>query len=154
MFFSRTCAVIFLTLMATLWLPPRPVLWKAFNRCWVFKTWREYFKFSYLNEAVLAPEKKYIFVEFPHGVFPMSELIAGSLCQAIWPFFNIYSVAADSVFKIPFWRHFVAWMGSVPASSRNFKKVLSWGNVAVIVGGIAGERIGDSHRDARSPGSV
>jgi hypothetical protein len=34
---------------------------------WVFKTWREYFSFSYLNEAVLDPQKKYIFVEFPHG---------------------------------------------------------------------------------------
>jgi 1-acyl-sn-glycerol-3-phosphate acyltransferase len=68
----------------------------------------------------------------------MSELIAGSLCQAIWPFFNIYSVAADSVFKIPFWRHFIAWMGSVPAGHKNFKRVLGMGNVAVIVGGIAG----------------
>lgn len=68
----------------------------------------------------------------------MSELIAGSLCQAIWPFFNIYSVAADSVFKIPFWRHFIAWMGSVPAGQKNFKRVLGKGNVAVIVGGIAG----------------
>lgn len=47
------------------------------HRSWVFKTWREYFHFSYLNEATLDPEKTYIFVEFPHGVFPMSELIAG-----------------------------------------------------------------------------
>jgi 2-acylglycerol O-acyltransferase 2 len=44
----------------------------------VFKTWREYFHFSYLNESTLDPEKTYIFVEFPHGVFPMSELIAGT----------------------------------------------------------------------------
>lgn len=43
----------------------------------MFKTWREYFHFSYLNEATLDPNKTYIFVEFPHGVFPMSELIAG-----------------------------------------------------------------------------
>jgi hypothetical protein len=43
----------------------------------VFKTWREYFHFSYLNESTLDPDKTYIFVEFPHGVFPMSELIAG-----------------------------------------------------------------------------
>jgi 2-acylglycerol O-acyltransferase 2 len=44
----------------------------------VFKTWREYFHFSYLNESTLDPAKTYIFVEFPHGVFPMSELIAGA----------------------------------------------------------------------------
>jgi hypothetical protein len=54
-------------------------------RSWVFKTWREYFHFSYLNESTLDPEKTYIFVEFPHGVFPMSELIAGKLnvCQLL-----------------------------------------------------------------------
>jgi hypothetical protein len=62
----------------------------------------------------------------------------GTLCQAIWPFFNIYSLAASSVFSIPFWRHFVAWIGAVPATSGNFKKLLSKGSVAVIVGGIAG----------------
>lgn len=38
---------------------------------------REYFQFSYLNEAVLNSKKNYIFTEFPHGVFPLSELIAG-----------------------------------------------------------------------------
>jgi hypothetical protein len=43
----------------------------------IFKTWREYFHFSYLNESTLDPAKNYIFVEFPHGVFPMSELVAG-----------------------------------------------------------------------------
>eukprot|EP00882_Tetradesmus_deserticola_P018110 GHRQ01019435.1.p1 GENE.GHRQ01019435.1~~GHRQ01019435.1.p1 ORF type:complete len:285 (+),score=101.13 GHRQ01019435.1:382-1236(+) len=62
---------------------------------------------------------------------------AGTLCQAIWPFFNIYAVAASSVFSIPFWRHFIAWLGGVPATPGNFKKVLKKGSVAVIVGGIA-----------------
>jgi 2-acylglycerol O-acyltransferase 2 len=46
-------------------------------------------------------------------------------------------VAASSVFSIPFWRHFIAWLGGVPATPGNFKKVLKKGSVAVIVGGIA-----------------
>lgn len=62
---------------------------------------------------------------------------AGTLCQAIWPFFNIYSLAASSVFSIPFWRHFIAWLGSVEATPANFKRILKRGSVAVIVGGIA-----------------
>jgi 2-acylglycerol O-acyltransferase 2 len=41
------------------------------------------------------------------------------------------------VFSIPFWRHFIAWLGGVPATPGNFKKVLKKGSVAVIVGGIA-----------------
>lgn len=64
-------------------------------------------------------------------------LPAGTLCQAIWPFFNIYSLAASSVFSIPFWRHFIAWLGSVEATPANFKRILKRGSVAVIVGGIA-----------------
>jgi 2-acylglycerol O-acyltransferase 2 len=46
-------------------------------------------------------------------------------------------VAASSVFSIPFWRHFIAWMGSVPATRGNFKRILKKGSVAVVVGGIA-----------------
>lgn len=61
----------------------------------------------------------------------------GTLCQAIWPFFNIYSLAASSVFSIPFWRHFIAWLGSVEATPGNFRRILKKGSVAVIVGGIA-----------------
>ncbi|KAI8473144.1 MAG: diacylglycerol acyltransferase-domain-containing protein [Monoraphidium minutum] len=136
-FFSRTCLMVWVAIMSTLLLPPKPVLWTAFCQCWAFKTWREYFNFSYLNETLLDNKKTFIFVEFPHGVYPMSELIAGTLCQAIWPSFNIYSVAASSVFSIPFWRHFIAWMGSVPATRGNFKRILKKGSVAVVVGGIA-----------------
>ena len=29
---------------------------------------------SYLNETLLDPRKTFIFVEFPHGVYPMSEV--------------------------------------------------------------------------------
>ena len=34
----------------------------------MFKTWRDYFSFSYLFEEHLDHSKTYIFVEFPHGV--------------------------------------------------------------------------------------
>ena len=49
----------------------------------------------------------------------------------------VYSVAASSVFYIPLWRHFIAWIGSLPATKQNFKKLLSKGSCAVVVGGIA-----------------
>lgn len=34
-------------------------------------------------------------------VFPMGPLLAGTLCQVIFPNFNIFSLAASSVFSIP-----------------------------------------------------
>lgn len=48
-----------------------------------------------------------------------------------------FPAAASSVFSIPMWRHFIAWMGSVPATRGNFKRILKKGSVAVVVGGIA-----------------
>jgi 2-acylglycerol O-acyltransferase 2 len=124
-------------LVSTVFLPAKPVLWPAFNRLWVFRTWREYFHFSCLFEVVLEPNKHYIFTEFPHGVYPMGPLVAGTLMQTLFPDWSIYSVAASSVFKIPLWRHFISWIGSRPATSKNFKALLQKGSVAVIVGGIA-----------------
>ena len=45
-FFSRGALLVFAGIMSTLLLPPRPVLWTAFCRSPVFRTWREYFNFS------------------------------------------------------------------------------------------------------------
>jgi hypothetical protein len=45
----------------------KPVLWPAWNRLWVFKTWREYFKYSYCFEVKLDPRRRYILFEAPHG---------------------------------------------------------------------------------------
>jgi hypothetical protein len=33
------------------------------------------------------------------------------MCQTFFPEAAIYSVAASSVFHIPLWRHFIAWIG-------------------------------------------
>ncbi len=58
---------ILVALWATTLLPAKPILWRAFCASWVFKTWRDYFNFSYLNEEIMDSSKTYIFVEFPHG---------------------------------------------------------------------------------------
>lgn len=65
--FYVTPRYILLAIFSTLALPAKPVLWTAFNAHPVFRTWREYFKFSYLFEEILDDEKRFVFVEFPHG---------------------------------------------------------------------------------------
>ncbi len=57
------CRYVVLALLSTLALPAKPVLWPAFNRLWLFKTWRHYFHYSFLVEEPLDPNKRYIFVE-------------------------------------------------------------------------------------------
>ncbi|GAX82788.1 hypothetical protein CEUSTIGMA_g10214.t1 [Chlamydomonas eustigma] len=136
-FFSRTALYIVIALLSTLALPARPVLWPWFNRLWVFKTWREYFRYSFLFEEKLERGKKYVLAEFPHGSFPIGPIVAGTLVQTMFPDDPVYSVAASSVFYIPLWRHFISWIGSLPATKENFKKLLHKGSLAVVVGGIA-----------------
>ena len=61
--FRRWCLCVLLALFATTFLPAKPVLWTAFCQSRVFRTWREYFSYSFLNEALLDAKKHYIFVE-------------------------------------------------------------------------------------------
>lgn len=146
-FFSKAAMYLVLALLGTLLLPARPVLWPAFNRLWVFKTWREYFRYSYLFEEKLERGKKFILVEFPHGSFPIGPIVAGTLIQTMFPDDPVYSVAASSVFYVPVWRHFIAWIGSLPATKENFKKLLKKGSIAVIIGGIAEMYMQDAKKE-------
>lgn len=146
-FFSRIALYVVLALLATLALPARPVLWPAFNKLWIFKTWREYFRYSFLFEEHLDKDKRYVLAEFPHGSFPIGPIVAGTLVQSLFPDAPVYSVAASSVFYIPLWRHFVAWIGSLPATKENFKKLLKKGSCAVVVGGIAEMYMLDPHKE-------
>lgn len=61
---------------------------------------------------------------FPHGVFPVSELLCISLMLKVWPGLRVYSIAASSVFSVPVWRHIMAWTGARPATRRWFRKLL------------------------------
>lgn len=136
-FFYKWALYAVIAIVSTVFLPAKPVLWPAFNRLPVFRTWREYFNMSYLSEAAYEAGKRYIYVEFPHGAFPIGPVTAGTLMQTMFPGAPIYSVAASSVFYIPFWKHFITWIGSVPATKPAFKRLLKNGCVAVVLGGIA-----------------
>lgn len=72
--------------------------------------------------------------EYPHGVFPMSQLVAISLTDMAWPGHKIYSLAASSVFNVPFWRHCMTWLGARPATERNFKRLIKMGSVGLVPG--------------------
>ncbi|MEW5300702.1 MAG: hypothetical protein WDW36_003613 [Sanguina aurantia] len=146
-FFSRAALYATIVLLTSLALPAGPVLWPAFTHLWVFSTWRHYFKFSFLSEEILKPHKRYVLAEFPHGAFPIGAIVAGTTVQILWPSLKIFSLAASSLFYIPFWRHFMAWIGSVPATRDNFKLLLKKDSVAVVVGGIAEMFLLDKHRE-------
>eukprot|EP00798_Chlamydomonas_sp_ICE-L_P031525 gene31525-6708_t len=93
--------------------------------------------YSYVLEENIDDSKRNILVFFPHGAFPIAQILGGTLMHTMFPQAPVYSIAASAVFYIPVWRHIVAWIGSVPATREEFKRLLKQGSVAVVVGGIA-----------------
>jgi len=121
--------------------------WEGFLYCWIWDVWREYFDFTgdwcSLTEHSAANKKagrpdKYMFFEFPHGIFPMGQFLSASLIREITPGKMICGTGADIVFMFPVMRHVMAWIGTNPAKRTNITKILTRGDhLAIIPGGIA-----------------
>lgn len=53
--------------------------WEDFMYCWIWGVWKEYFDFTYDDSSIkgkLKDGERYIFFEFPHGIFPMGQGIS------------------------------------------------------------------------------
>jgi 1-acyl-sn-glycerol-3-phosphate acyltransferase len=115
--------------------------WDTFMKCFIWDIWVEYFNFTYDDDATrgkLDPEKKFIFFEFPHAIFPMGQVLSTAVVDEVCPHKRICGTGADIIFKFPFMRHFMAWIGTRPASRKNYSKIYQDGHyAAVIPGGIA-----------------
>eukprot|EP01024_Parvocaulis_polyphysoides_P068205 TRINITY_DN8279_c0_g1_i3.p4 TRINITY_DN8279_c0_g1~~TRINITY_DN8279_c0_g1_i3.p4 ORF type:complete len:305 (+),score=25.54 TRINITY_DN8279_c0_g1_i3:55-915(+) len=134
MLFSRTMILVNILLYSSL-LIPAPQWYPPFLKMWIFETWRQYFSFSFKLETNYE-DKEYILAEFPHGVFPMGQIMAATLVPEM---FNskVYALAASILFRIPLYAQMFVMMGCKPATKKNFKALLKKASVAVIVGGIA-----------------
>lgn len=51
-------------------------MWKSFMSNWVMAQWRKYFSFAVCYEEMLDPNQHYLFADYPHGAFPLSQLLA------------------------------------------------------------------------------
>jgi len=71
-----------------------------------------------------------------------------------WDGEHFYGLAADSVFRIPLWRHIYSWLGIVPASVANLKRYLKWGSVGITPGGIAEMYLAGESRHHRRQGCM
>ena len=139
---SYIAGVLLLTLITLTFTPLVHEPWEAFMYSWIFGVWREYFSFSFdctsIQHGKLDVKEKYMFLEFPHGVFPMGQVISASVIDDIAPGQMITGTAADVVFKVPVMRQFMAWLGTLPAKRENITKIFKKGyRCAVVPGGIA-----------------
>eukprot|EP01023_Acetabularia_acetabulum_P007748 TRINITY_DN13395_c0_g1_i4.p1 TRINITY_DN13395_c0_g1~~TRINITY_DN13395_c0_g1_i4.p1 ORF type:complete len:288 (-),score=44.59 TRINITY_DN13395_c0_g1_i4:407-1270(-) len=116
-------------------LIPAPIWYAPFLKMWLFETWRQYFCYSFKLESDFE-EQEYILAEFPHGVFPMGQILGATLVPDM---FNskVYALAASILFRVPIYKQLFIMMGCKPATKNNFKALLKKASVAVIVGGIA-----------------
>lgn len=80
-------------------LPCTPVGWRAFMANPVFSWWRAYFSFSILYEAPLDAARHCVYADFPHGAFPLSQLLGLTVRHlAGWDGERFYGMAADAAF--------------------------------------------------------
>jgi 2-acylglycerol O-acyltransferase 2 len=136
--FSRIAAMALATLWLTVLLPTHPIIWPNFLRNPLFKLWRLYFNYSLAYEQRLDDTKHYLYADYPHGVFPLSQLLGLTVRHhSGWEGERFYGLAADSVFRIPIWRHVMTWLGIVPASRKNVRRCLKRGCAGLTPGGIA-----------------
>ncbi|KAF8072871.1 DGAT2D [Scenedesmus sp. PABB004] len=135
--FSRAAALLAAAAWGTLLLPRGPLPWRAALASPVFALWRRYFDYSVLYEVKLDPSQHYLFADYPHGAFPLSQLLGLTVRhRAAWEGDKFFGFAADAAFRIPLWRHVYSWLGIVPASAANVRRYFKWGSVAVTPGGI------------------
>ena len=134
--------------IALTWSPLRHEPWPAFTRLWIWRIWRDYFDLEYENSLKLEKGKKYIFFEFPHGIFPMGQFLSASVVEECFPHQKICGTAANVVFMFPVMRQIMAWIGTFPASRASISKIFRKGfHAAIIPGGIAEMYLVNPHEE-------
>lgn len=73
--FNSTAALVVAAVWSTVLLPCSPVYWRPFLANPVFTLWRRYFNYSLCYEQQLDPAQHFLYADFPHGAFPLSQLL-------------------------------------------------------------------------------
>jgi hypothetical protein len=110
----------------------------AFLKMWCWRAWRRYFGITYDVSSVDLSKGMHTFYEFPHGIFPMGQFISAGMVEEMFGRHVVCGTAADVIFKFPFMRQLMAWIGTRPVRRESFTKILAAGHhCAVVPGGIA-----------------
>lgn len=122
-------------------IPLKSEPWEAFTKSCLFDIWKEYFAYTYDDSAIkgkLDDNKRYMFLEFPHGIFPMAQFVSVSEIPNITPNKGMRVLGASAVFYFPVMRHIKSWIGAMAASRQAVSTVFNQGlNCVILPGGIA-----------------
>lgn len=138
---SMVAGTIFAIFIGLTIIPLKNEPWDFFTNSLLFDIWKEYFAYSYDDAAIqgkLNDNQKYMFLEFPHGIFPMAQFVSVSEIPKITPNKGMRVLGASIVFYFPIMRHIKSWIGAMAASRHAVTKVFDQGHHCVILpGGIA-----------------
>jgi 2-acylglycerol O-acyltransferase 2 len=112
-FFYRSifCGVILGTFILLTVIPITHEPWEVFMYSSIFKLWCDYFDVTAdVGTTKLEKDQKYMFFEFPHGIFPMGQFLSASLIKDIFPGHMICGTGADVIFTIPVMRQIMVNM--------------------------------------------
>jgi diacylglycerol O-acyltransferase 2, plant len=138
---SQSSAIALLLFLTLAHMPLQYIHWDSIIYCFVFDIWKDYFNFKFDDNSIrgkIKADERYIYFQFPHGIFPMGEILSASIIRDVSPDKMICGTGADVIFSFPIMRHLMAWIGIRPASKQSIKKIFKEGhNCAIIPGGIA-----------------
>jgi 2-acylglycerol O-acyltransferase 2 len=64
----------------------------------IMALWRRYFSFAVCYEQMLDPHQHYLFADYPHGAFPLSQLLALTVRHlACWQGVSMHGLMARAV---------------------------------------------------------
>lgn len=136
---SLIALVVLITLIALTFAPLKHEPWLDFMFSWVFRTWCQYFDFSYTKPPDFIEGEKYMFFEYPHGIFPMGPFISiYYMYEMLKSNKLVCGTAASVVFCFPVMRQLMAWTGAQHATEKGIRTIFAKGQHACIIpGGIA-----------------
>jgi len=136
---SKLAGLMFAALVvASIWpIDHKPNL--KFMRSYWFALWRKYLDYSWHCTVKLEKGQKHVFLEFPHGVVPVAQIVSASVMEECFgPDVMICGLGASVLFSLPGLRQFYSALGLRPADKKSIKKILSIGQqLAVTPGGVA-----------------
>jgi len=148
--YRSTLAITILIIMITLAIFPRKLhTWPWFIKQPIWVMWRTYFNQSYVITAKIPKGRRYIFAEWPHGVFMMGQWLSQSVHGQIFEG-TAYTkgAAADATLAFPLMRQIYSWYGCVSASHSSLIEETQRGyNLGICPGGIAEMFLSNADKD-------
>ena len=102
--------ILLLLLFSSLY--PSQVLWQTFIDLPVWQTLREYYSFTVIKTTEFEKGERYLFVEYPHGIFPLGFILSATIVKEHLSSLRIEGAIASILFKIPLLRQLCHWFGA------------------------------------------